>query len=56
MRLPAGLAATCVLALAAYSLGHDQGIHQATGIAVKLDDNCTGPLLIQIEASKNNPS
>jgi iron(III) transport system substrate-binding protein len=28
---------------------------QATGIPVKLDDNSTGPLLTQIEASKNNP-
>jgi iron(III) transport system substrate-binding protein len=27
----------------------------ATGIAVKLDDNSTGPLLTQIEASRNNP-
>ena len=29
---------------------------QATGIPVKLDDNSTGPLLTQIEASKNNPN
>jgi iron(III) transport system substrate-binding protein len=29
---------------------------KATGIQVKLDDNSTGPLLTQIEASKNNPS
>ena len=28
---------------------------KATGIQVKLDDNSTGPLLTQIEASKNNP-
>src|ERR1039458_9141272 len=28
---------------------------KATGIPVKLDDNSTGPLLTQIEASKNNP-
>ena len=28
----------------------------ATGIPVKLDDNSTGPLLTQIEASKNNPN
>jgi iron(III) transport system substrate-binding protein len=27
----------------------------ATGIPVQLDDNSTGPLLTQIEASKNNP-
>ena len=30
--------------------------HKATGIPVKLDDNSTGPLLTQIEASKNNPN
>jgi iron(III) transport system substrate-binding protein len=29
---------------------------KATGIQVKLDDNSTGPLLTQIEASKNNPN
>ena len=29
---------------------------QATGIPVNLDDNSTGPLLTQIEASKNNPN
>ncbi len=29
---------------------------KATGIAVKLDDNSTGPLLTQIYASKNNPN
>jgi len=29
---------------------------QATGIPVKLDDNSTGPLLTQIEASKNKPN
>jgi ABC-type Fe3+ transport system substrate-binding protein len=29
---------------------------KATGIPVKLDDNSTGPLLTQIEASKNNPN
>ncbi|MCL2419856.1 MAG: hypothetical protein FWD04_11230, partial [Conexibacteraceae bacterium] len=28
---------------------------KATGIPVTLDDNSTGPLLTQIEASKNNP-
>ena len=28
----------------------------ATGIPVKLDDNSTGPLLTQIEASRNNPN
>jgi hypothetical protein len=29
---------------------------KATGIPVKLDDNSAGPLLTQIEASKNNPN
>jgi iron(III) transport system substrate-binding protein len=29
---------------------------KATGIPVKLDDDSTGPLLTQIEASKNNPN
>ncbi len=29
---------------------------KATGIPVQLDDNSTGPLLTQIEASKNNPN
>ena len=28
---------------------------KATGIPVQLDDNSTGPLLTQIEASRNNP-
>ena len=29
---------------------------KATGIPITLDDNSTGPLLTQIEASKNNPN
>ena len=29
---------------------------KATGIPTTLDDNSTGPLLTQIEASKNNPN
>jgi iron(III) transport system substrate-binding protein len=33
-----------------------QAFTKATGIPVKLDDNSTGPLLTQIEASKNNPN
>jgi iron(III) transport system substrate-binding protein len=92
MRLMAGLAAVCTLALAACSSsssssasagstatasstaaasskvtlvvysaqGYDSAMTkaftQATGIPVKLDDNSTGPLLTQIEASKNNPN
>jgi iron(III) transport system substrate-binding protein len=93
MRLTAGLAVSCTLALAACSSssasagssatasstasstaaaaskvtlvvysaqGYDSAMTkaftQATGIPVKLDDNSTGPLLTQIEASKNNPN
>src|SRR5580700_6505556 len=33
-----------------------KAFHKATGIPVSLDDNSTGPLLTQIEASKNNPN
>jgi iron(III) transport system substrate-binding protein len=33
-----------------------QAFSKATGIQVQLDDNSTGPLLTQIEASKNNPN
>jgi iron(III) transport system substrate-binding protein len=40
--------------------GYDKAMTAAftktTGIQVRLDDNSTGPLLTQIEASKNNPS
>src|SRR5580700_5931428 len=32
-----------------------KAFHKATGIPVTLDDNSTGPLLTQIEASRNNP-
>ena len=98
MRLMAGLAVSCTLALAACSSsssssasaassatassgttasstaaaaskvtlvvysaqGYDSAMTkaftQATGIPVKLDDNSTGPLLTQIEASENNPN
>jgi iron(III) transport system substrate-binding protein len=91
MRLMAGLASACLLALAACSSssssssssasgstsapastaakvtlvvysaqGYDSAMTKAftaaTGIPVKLDDNSTGPLLTQIEASKNNPN
>jgi iron(III) transport system substrate-binding protein len=92
MRLMAGLAGACALALTACSCsstpaaatsasssaaasaaaaskvtlvvysaqGYDSAMTkaftQATGIPVKLDDNSTGPLLTQIEASKNNPN
>jgi iron(III) transport system substrate-binding protein len=91
MRLMAGLASACLLALAACSSssssssssassstsapastaakvtlvvysaqGYDSAMTKAftaaTGIPIKLDDNSTGPLLTQIEASKNNPN
>ena len=92
MRLMAGLAGVCTLALTACSSsspssaaagssatssstaaasskvtlvvysaqGYDSAMTKAftkaTGIPVKLDDNSTGPLLTQIEASKNNPN
>ncbi len=40
--------------------GYDHAVvsafSKATGIPTKLDDNSTGPLLTQIEASKNNPN
>lgn len=40
--------------------GYDHAVVQAfvkaTGIPTKLDDNSTGPLLTQIEASKSNPN
>jgi iron(III) transport system substrate-binding protein len=39
-----------------YDSAMTKAFSQATGIPVKLDDNSTGPLLTQIEASKNNPN
>ena len=54
-------AASGKVTLVVYSAqGYDkvvtQAFSKATGIPVKLDDNSTGPLLTQIEASKNNPN
>jgi iron(III) transport system substrate-binding protein len=54
-------ASTAVVPLVVYSAqGYDSAMTKAftkaTGIPVKLDDNSTGPLLTQIEASKNNPN
>ena len=51
---------TSVVPLVVYSAqGYDSAMTKAftkaTGIPVQLDDNSTGPLLTQIEASKNNP-
>ena len=39
-----------------YDKAEVSAFQHATGIPVKLDDNSTGPLLTQIEASKNNPN
>jgi iron(III) transport system substrate-binding protein len=39
-----------------YDSAMTKAFEKATGIPVKLDDNSTGPLLTQIEASKNNPN
>ena len=54
-------AAASKVTLVVYSAqGYDSAMTKAftkaTGIPVKLDDNSTGPLLTQIEASKNNPN
>jgi iron(III) transport system substrate-binding protein len=54
-------ASSAKVTLVGYSAqGYDSAMttafHKATGIPVKLDDNSTGPLLTQIEASKNNPN
>jgi iron(III) transport system substrate-binding protein len=53
-------ASPAVVPLVVYSAqGYDSAMTKAftkaTGIPVQLDDNSTGPLLTQIEASKNNP-
>ena len=54
-------AAAAAVPLVVYSAqGYDSAMTKAftkaTGIPVQLDDNSTGPLLTQIEASKNNPN
>ncbi len=56
---PSGKQATVPLVV--YSAqGYDHAMatafSKATGIPVRLDDNSTGPLLTQIEASRNNPN
>jgi iron(III) transport system substrate-binding protein len=56
----ASAAAAATVPLVLYSAqGYDSAMSKAftkaTGIPVSLDDNSTGPLLTQIEASKNNP-
>jgi iron(III) transport system substrate-binding protein len=57
---PSGSAKPAKVTLVVYSAqGYDHAMtaafQKATGIPVQLDDNSTGPLLTQIEASKNNP-
>ncbi|MGH3302212.1 MAG: hypothetical protein ACRDOK_11115 [Streptosporangiaceae bacterium] len=49
------------MTLVVYSAqGYDHAMtaafRRATGMPVKLDDNSTGPLLTEIETSKNNPN
>jgi iron(III) transport system substrate-binding protein len=57
---PASSAAGKVTLVVYSAQGYDkvmtEAFTKATGIPVKLDDNSTGPLLTQIEASKNNPN
>jgi iron(III) transport system substrate-binding protein len=57
---PGSAGAAAAVPLVVYSAqGYDSAMTKAftkaTGIPVNLDDNSTGPLLTQIEASKNNP-
>jgi len=56
---PASSSAAAVPLVVYSAQGYDkvmtEAFTKATGIPVKLDDNSTGPLLTQIEASKNNP-
>jgi iron(III) transport system substrate-binding protein len=56
---PASSAAATVPLVLYSAQGYDSAMSKAftkaTGIPVSLDDNSTGPLLTQIEASKNNP-
>jgi iron(III) transport system substrate-binding protein len=57
---PASSSAAPVPLVVYSAQGYDSAMTKAftaaTGIPVKLDDNSTGPLLTQIEASKNNPN
>jgi iron(III) transport system substrate-binding protein len=56
---PASSSAAAVPLVVYSAQGYDSAMTKAftkaTGIPVQLDDNSTGPLLTQIEASKNNP-
>jgi iron(III) transport system substrate-binding protein len=51
----AGHVTLVVYSAQGYDKAETQAFQATTGIPVKLDDNSTGPLLTQIEASKNNP-
>jgi iron(III) transport system substrate-binding protein len=53
---PAGVVPLVVYSAQGYDHAEAAAFQKATGIPVKLDDNSTGPLLTQIEASKNNPN
>ena len=53
---PAATVTLVVYSAQGYDSAMTKAFTQATGIPVKLDDNSTGPLLTQIEASKNNPN
>lgn len=52
---PAGTVPLVVYSAQGYDSAETKAFTKATGIPVQLDDNSTGPLLTQIEASKNNP-
>jgi iron(III) transport system substrate-binding protein len=51
-----GKATLVVYSAQGYDHAMTAAFTKATGIPVKLDDNSTGPLLTQIEASRNNPN
>jgi iron(III) transport system substrate-binding protein len=53
---PAATVPLVVYSAQGYDKVTTEAFTKATGIPVKLDDNSTGPLLTQIEASKNNPN
>jgi iron(III) transport system substrate-binding protein len=53
---PAKKVTLTVYSAQGYDSAMTKAFTKATGIPVKLDDNSTGPLLTQIEASKNNPN
>jgi iron(III) transport system substrate-binding protein len=53
---PAAKVTLVVYSAQGYDSVTTKAFTKATGIPVKLDDNSTGPLLTQIEASRNNPN